>query len=344
MKFSNNSVTEIEKRKLALRIKKKLEIVDQKKKRILVIGNFLKYAAVALLFFSIGSGLVYLYMDNRQPNIVAENPGIKINAQEPILIIDDKKQIQLNHGESTLDYSQKGEIIVDDQHTLNKKNKGKVPEMNNLVIPYGNRSVITLADGSRVWLNAGSRLIYPSEFLNKKREVFLVGEAYFEVKKNETQPFVVKTNDIEVNVLGTKFNVSAYPEDYAVQTVLAEGKVEINLMSEGKLNNQVNLIPGQMAYYNKKTKDTRIYNVEVEEYTLWTQGLFSFSNTDFNRIVKKLERFYNIHFQFDDPLKGTIQITGKLDVNQERTEVLEYLTKLTGLKIIKINESQYLIK
>ncbi|HKI88025.1 MAG TPA: DUF4974 domain-containing protein, partial [Draconibacterium sp.] len=149
---------------------------------------------------------------------------------------------------------------------------------------------------------------------------------------------------IEVNVLGTKFNISAYPEDYSVQTVLAEGSVEINLIAEGAAQKKVNLIPGQMAYYNKKTRDTRIFDVDVEEYTLWTQGLFSFSNTDFNRIVKKLERFYNIHFQFDDPLKGTIQITGKLDVTQERTEVFEYLTKLTGLKIIKINENHYLIK
>jgi len=285
-------------------------------------------------------------MEHRQPKIVVENSALSAStsAQEPVLIIDNNQKIQLNHGKSKLDYSQKDEIIVDDKHTLNKKEKGKVPEMNTLVIPYGNSSVITLADGSRVWLNAGSRLIYPSEFVDKKREVFLVGEAYFEVTKNEHQPFVVKTTDIEINVLGTHFNVSAYPEDYSVQTVLAEGSVHINRLNSGLFDKGITLTPGEMAYYNRKNKDTHIYNVDVEQYTSWTQGLFSFSNTDFNRIIKRLERYYNIRFQFDDPLKGTIQISGKLDVSKGKEEVFKYLSKLTGLEFIKMSENQYLIK
>ena len=346
LKFKNDSISEQDKRQLALQIKKQLVKADYKKKQVLVVKSLLKYAAVAVLFFLIGSSLVYVYMEHRQPKIVVENSALSAStsAQEPVLIIDNNQKIQLNHGKSKLDYSQKDEIIVDDKHTLNKKEKGKVPEMNTLVIPYGNSSVITLADGSRVWLNAGSRLIYPSEFVDKKREVFLVGEAYFEVTKNEHQPFVVKTTDIEINVLGTHFNVSAYPEDYSVQTVLAEGSVHINRLNSGLFDKGITLTPGEMAYYNRKNKDTHIYNVDVEQYTSWTQGLFSFSNTDFNRIIKRLERYYNIRFQFDDPLKGTIQISGKLDVSKGKEEVFKYLSKLTGLEFIKMSENQYLIK
>jgi len=216
--------------------------------------------------------------------------------------------------------------------------------MNTLVIPYGNSSDITLADGTRVWLNAGSRLIYPSRFVDKTREVFLTGEAFFEVTNNEEQPFVVKTVDVNIEVLGTRFNVLAYPEDYSVQTVLAEGKVTVKGADAGLFRKAVQLEPGQMAYFNKKSKETIVNKVDVEPYILWTQGLFSFSNTDFNRITMKLERYYDINFRYDDPMKGTIQVTGKLDVTQEREEVLEYLEILTGLQFIKINDRQYVIK
>ncbi len=342
-KYKNEQLGEIDKKKLAQRILRKMDKVDQRNKRKTFIYTFMRYAAVALLFFVTGSSLVYLYMESRQSELVIEGSVLPAPAQGPILIIGNDQQIQLNQGKSELDYSRKDEIIVD-QKTLNKRKDGKTPEMNTLVIPYGNRSLVTLADGSRVWLNAGSRLIYPSVFKNKTREVFLTGEAFFNVEKNQKQPFIVKTSDVDVKVLGTRFNISAYPEDYSIQTVLAEGSVEINRQQGGLFEKGITLIPGQLAYFNKKSQETRIFTVNIEHYISWTDGLFSFSNTDLNRIMKKLERYYNIHFQFDDSLKGSIQITGKLDVTKEQSEVFEYLSKLTGLKFIKISDNRYLIK
>ena len=149
---------------------------------------------------------------------------------------------------------------------------------------------------------------------------------------------------MQVEVCGTRFNVTAYPEDFAVQTVLADGSVVIKSNETGRREKEIILEPGNMAYFNKKTRETRTQKVNVDEYTLWTEGLFSFTNTDFNRIIKKLERFYNIHFQFDDPLKGGIQISGKLDVTQQRSEVFKYLEQLTGLQFIAINERNFIIK
>lgn len=344
LKYKNEQISEPEKKKLAYRIKKNLELDHQKKKRILYIRNVMKYASVAIIFFALGSSLVYLYMDGRQSESVFENPTLSAHVHDPVLIIDNNKQIQLNKGQSELDYSNNGEIIVNREESLKRKDPGNVLEMNTLIIPYGSRSLITLADSSRVWLNAGSRLIYPSEFVNKKREVFLVGEAFFEVTKNESQPFIVKTTDIEIKVLGTRFNVSAYPEDYSVQTALAEGNVEISSANARLFNHKFKLAPGEMAYFNKKNKETVIYKVDVEYYTLWTQGLFSFSNTDLNRIIKKLERFYNIQFQFEDPLIGIIQISGKLDITKDKEIVFTYLSNLTGLDFIKISDNNYVIK
>lgn len=351
LKFANKTLKEEQKIKLAHRIIKQIDrmdhfvkMVDQRKKRIVFFKNSMKYAAVALLFFTIGSSLVYLYMDSRQAAFVVENSALPAPTLEPMLIIDDKQQIQLNSGASELDYSNSGEIIFNRDEAVKRQTAGKTPEMNTLIIPYGSRSLITLADGSRVWLNAGSRLIYPSEFVDKRREVFLVGEAFFEVAKNEGQPFFVKTTDVEIKVLGTKFNISAYPEDYSVQTALTEGRVELSRTNAGLLEKKIQLSPGELAYFNKKSGETTIHDVDVEYYSLWTKGLFSFSNTDLNRITRKLERYYNIQFQFDDPFKGSIQITGKLDVTREKDEVFKYLSNLTGLDFIKQNENNYVIR
>ena len=339
--YNDEELTDVEKRALADRIIRKLEKRDIKHTRVLFLRTVFRYAAVAVIFFMIGGSLVYLYLGNRQLDNLADNAILPGQVQQPTLIIE-KQEIPLNEGKSELDYSNEDKIVLDKGKTIKKERQA--PVINTLVIPYGNRSVVTLSDGSTVWLNAGSRLVYPSEFVDKTREVFLVGEAFFEVQKNESQPFVVKTADVKVSVLGTRFNVSAYPEDYSVQTVLAEGSVKINRTNANLFEKGIELVPGQMAYYNKKNRDTRIINVEVDNYTLWTQGLFKFSNTDLNRITKRLERYYNLTFEYEDPLSGTIQITGKLDVTQEMNEVFEYLSTLTGLEFIKVNGKQYLIR
>jgi transmembrane sensor len=344
LKYEEKKLSETEKMALAKRIVRMLERTDRKRSRTRFMRTAMRYAAISFLFLTIGGSLVYLYMESRQPEIVIENAVLPAQVKEPLLILGDRGQIVLNQGDSRLEYSEDGEILLNSEQSIQGDAGNAVPEMNTVVIPYGSRSNIILADGTNVWLNAGSRLIYPSRFVDRTREVYLSGEAYFSVKENEKQPFVVKTTDVLVEVLGTRFNVTAYPEDFAVQTVLAEGSVELKSVSAGRRENGVLLKVGEMAYFNKKTQETRTQPVDVSEYTLWTEGLFHFSNTDFNRITKKLERFYNIRFQFDDPFKGGIQVSGKLDVSKERSEVFQYLERLTGLQILEINERLYVIK
>lgn len=344
LKYEEKKLTDTEKRALAKRIVRMLERTDRTRRRSRFIRTAMRYAAIAFLFLTIGGSLVYLYMERRQPQIIIENATLPAQVQEPMLFLGNREQIVLNQGESRLEYSAEGDILLNNEQNIKGDGSGAVPEMNTVVIPYGNSSNITLADGTNVWLNAGSRLIYPSRFVDNIREVFLSGEAFFDVQKNEKQPFVVKTADMLLEVLGTQFNVTAYPEDFAVQTVLAEGSVKIKSASAGRREKGVLLKEGELAYFNKKTQETHTQPVDVTEYTLWTQGLFNFSNTDFNRITKKLERYYNIQFQFDDPFKGGIQVSGKLDVSKERSEVFQYLERMTGLQIIEINERLFVIK
>lgn len=342
LQYKKEQLSDSEKKALAKRIISQIEKVDKTRGRMVFFKATMRYAAVAILFFSIGGSLVYLYLEGNHQNVLADNILVPSNVQEPTLIIDDKQTIQLNQGESEIDYTNRGEIRINKDNIIQEEIEK--PTMNTLVIPYGSRSTITLSDGSKVWLNAGGRLIYPSRFVDKKREVYLVGEAFFDIKKNDKMPFVVKSLNVEIEVLGTRFNVSAYPEDNSIQTVLVEGSVNVNLANARRFEKGVTLLPGQMALVNKKSKKTRVYDVDTDYYTLWIDGLFSFTNTDLNRVIKKLERYYNIHFGYTNPLDGTIKVSGKLDVTKDRQEVFEYLTRLTGLEFEKINERRYEIK
>jgi ferric-dicitrate binding protein FerR (iron transport regulator) len=215
--------------------------------------------------------------------------------------------------------------------------------MNQLVIPYGNQSKVVLADGTVVWLNAGSRLVYPTSFKDQTREVCLFGEAFFEVAKNK-KLFIVKVLGIDIKALGTKFNVSAYPEDNVVQTVLKEGSVAIQRNSAGFFENDVVIQPNQMALFNKTSNETKIYEADADIYFLWTKGLISFDEIDFSRVIKQVERFYNISINFSDHQKEIMRISGKLDLKRDRKEVIEYLEKVSLSRFEQLNENQYIIK
>ena len=163
---------------------------------------------------------------------------------------------------------------------------------NTLKVPHGKTFGITLSDGSKVTLNAGSELKYPVQFIeNKKnRTVFLNGEAFFEVAKNETHPFIVNTQDMDVEVLGTHFNVTSYTEDYKTYTVLVEGKVA----AHNKLSVQDSKIlePNQKVFFHDNQLE--IIPVNVQKYVAWVQGQLIFEDESFIVIENKLERKFNV--------------------------------------------------
>jgi len=344
LQYKKNELSDSEKEELALKILKQLDHHDRTNKQSRLIRLTMRYAAVAIFFLLIGSGLTYYFFENVRDNQFAQlPPPPSTNIQEPTLILNNKEEIALNKGESNLEYSNIGEVTVDHKKVEKELIPGEV-SMNTLVIPYGNRSTITLADGTKVWLNAGSRLIYPSRFVDRNREVFLVGEAFFEVAKNENQPFIVKTPDIQIEVLGTQFNISAYPEENIVQTVLTEGSIELGWTNRGLFDRNTQVHPGQLLIANRSEKKTALYEVDTDYYTSWKEGYLTFNNSDLSRVVKKLERYYNIRFRYDDPMDGVIKISGKLDVKNDKEDVFKYMNSLTGLNFTRINETNYMIK
>lgn len=339
---SDKELSENEKIILFTRILKQVEEEQQNHKtRKLVIG-LLKYAAVAILFFSIGA-LLFYQKNNFNPQFVTQEVSEPIHSDEARLIRPGGDNIFLSESNSRIEHRQDGQVVVNNNVVETATVPKGTPEMNQLVIPYGKTSEIILPDGTHVFLNAGSRLIYPDFFADKTREVFLVGEAFFEVEYNEKQPFIVQTTDIRVRVLGTQFNVSAYPSDNIIETVLTSGKVRLEQNNSGMFSQTTDLLPGQLAAFSKTERTTQLREVDIENHTLWTEGLLKFESTDLSRVVKKLERYFDIRFRYDDPFLGGIKISGKLELTDSREAALENVAAVASVKITKTAENYYKI-
>lgn len=167
----------------------------------------------------------------------------------------------------------------------------------SLIVPRGGTYSIVLADGTKVWLNADSKLVYPSVFKGHYRQVELQGEAYFEVATDADHPFIVKTRNQSVKVLGTAFNVQAYPDEKYVKTTLIEGQVAIN-SQKGRLQ----LRPGQQATMNREGILRLNPKVEVDQVIAWKNGYFRFDKADIHAIMRRLARWYDIKVIYSEGL------------------------------------------
>lgn len=334
-KFRTNrrDLSEEDKILLFSQILKRIEERQKRKVKSRLFTGFLRYAAVAILFFSIGA-LLFYRKDNRSPQYISQNMVEPVSDESARLILPDGKKIPLEEKQSKVEYRSGGKLVVNDD-TVQLVNHGQPNsgELNQVVIPYGKSIQLLLSDGTRVWLNAGSRFAYPQYFGKGSREVLLVGEAFFEVKPGKNNPFIVQTTDLRVKVLGTKFNISAYPSDNIIETVLTEGKVTLEQNNSGFFERPEELLPNQLASYDKTRRETRIITVDTDDYTLWKEGMYKFESTHLSRIVKKLERYYDIHIRFDDPLLGSLSISGKLELHENREEVLGRIASAASIKI-----------
>ena len=169
----------------------------------------------------------------------------------------------------------------------------------------------------------------------------MVGEAFFDVSHDQRHPFIVQVSDLRVKVLGTRFNVSAYPTDNVIETVLAEGKVQMERNNAGLFDRATELVPNQLASFDRTTRETSIRTVDPENYTLWTAGILKFESTDLNRITKRLERYYNIRFKYVDPLVGGLRISGKMELKEDKDEICERIARAASVKIVKVENNLY---
>lgn len=187
-------------------------------------------------------------------------------------VVDAGKGTKIRIGENVVSY-QTGE-----------QEEAPIQEMNTVRVPRGSEYRLILSDGTKVWLNAESQLIYPVRFTGENREVIMKGEACFEVAKKEKQPFVVKVDEIEVLVTGTLFNVEAYPETKEVKMTLVEGRVEVKTEEHRQL-----LSPDEQALVDKQEGQIRVRKVVAEEYIGWSRGRFRFTRTRHEEVMTMLD-------------------------------------------------------
>lgn len=197
--------------------------------------------------------------------------------------------------------------------------------------PQGSRSQMTLPDGTKVWLNAGSKIIYTQGFGLVNRLVSLVGEGYFEVARNEQLPFSVKSENVQVRVLGTKFNFRDYPADAEATVSLSEGSVAMNSLKD--VSKDQLLKPGQRATVDKRTGHIRVEEYEVSNAIQWTNGRLIFDGEPLRDIVKNLERSYNVKIKVKDESLYDLHFYGDF-IRQEQSlgEVLEALSATGKIK------------
>jgi len=283
------------------------------------VYRYLKFAAVFLVLFGLGK--------------LAFNYSQKANsAKEIVLELADGRSEFISKNNQSKVVNDKGDLIAR-KFPTQIIYFGKVQDQevvyNTLKVPYGKRFKLQLSDGTVVSLNSGTTLKYPEQFgLNGKRNVYLTGEAFFEVAKDKNHPFIVHTNKVEVEVLGTKFNVSAYPENPTVNSTLIEGSIQ---MAEAeKKSNAVLIAPNQMATWQNNSKKITTKFVDTSIYSAWTKGDIAFKDTPFSTIAKIIERTYDVKIINENSDLARQSFTGSIKISESSVEnILELLKRDT---------------
>ena len=313
----------------------------EKKERKPSISRVWWYVAAAVIVLAVG---LSFYMSNFYSAVEEKRVLIQPGTQQAQLtlpdgsIIDvDKKEVnvvvdgvQVKYKKGVLSY----QPTVTTQHE-EESTEEKPVKSNELVIPRGGENTVILADGTTVHLNAGSKLTYPVRFAGKRRVVALEGEAYFDVVKDETRPFIVQTHLGEVTVLGTAFNINAYT-DASVYTTLVHGKVQFSSSSIGTII----LSPGEQAVVSANGSEKRM--VDLDEYVSWVDGRYVFNNHPIGEIMQTFERWYDIQVYYETPHLRDITYSGSLKRYGTINSFLDAL-ELTGDLTYKISGRNILI-
>lgn len=252
-----------------------------------------KYVSIAALFIGVIASS-YIYWQNQ----ISDNP-ILIPTDAITLELEDGSIEILNEDGSKKVVDKNGKVIGQQMGgRISYEEAGSTEELvyNTLNVPYGKRFDLKLSDGTIVHLNAGTSLKYPVNFLDgQNRKVYLTGEAFFDVSTDSLHPFVVNADELNVRVLGTRFNVSSYPEDNRTDVVLIEGSVGMHRQSDNFDKNRSTILePGFKGTFQRNNGEINITPVLTDIYTAWIGGELAFRNMTFENILKKLERHYDI--------------------------------------------------
>jgi transmembrane sensor len=310
--------------------------------------SWTRLVAAAVIVLTIGFVAYFLNQNNQQTEIVKSktvsnqfNNDIPPGGEKAILTLADGSTIILDSAKNGL-LAQQGNTRVmklqNGQVAFNPddaKENGKAL-YNTVSTPRGGQYQIVLPDASKVWLNASSSLRFPISFVGKERRVELTGEAYFEVAENKRMPFKVLANNLQVEVLGTHFNVMCYDDESSMKTTLKEGKLKVTRQTRAVL-----LIPAQQATFNKAAETLIVNQADVEKELAWKNGMFNFNDENIEAIMRQLSRWYDVDVSFEGEIPQDYYL-GIIRRQSDISQVLNMLELAGGVKF-KIAKNKVLV-
>ena len=299
------------------------------------------YAAAIVLILSVG-GVFYFSGDKEQTEIlpIAKNE-VQVPGSRAILILPDGRKVDLENEVLRSDLAQSDSLLLVSARSLKYRDidsPDATEIFHTLEIPRGGEYLLTLSDGTMIYLNSESTLSFPVKFQGKERKVYLTGEAYFKVAKNTEHPFVVTAGELEVLVTGTTFGVRAYKDEKDIQTTLESGQVTVRV--EGK---SVKLVPNKQVLFNKSTMGLEVRDVDVDLYLAWADGRLVYDNCPLEKILTDLGRWYNIDVFYSRDELRSYQFSLNMKKHEEFTQVLELIGK-TGEVQFEIKDNTVIVK
>jgi len=302
-----------------------------------------RYAAAAAIIVFIAAGILMMFTRNE----VKKSEITNITPTDIKAPATNRAMIKLSNGQVVyLDSAVNGQLAMQGEVNIMKLDDGKIVYngsaseivYNTLTNPRGSKVIdMTLADGSRVWLNAGSSVTYPVAFAGGERNVSVAGEAYFEVTSNKKMPFRVQVNNMTVEVLGTHFNINSYSDEPSIQTTLLEGSVKISTGSEE--TQTMILRPGQQAHVKPGSGIRLVENADLEQVMAWKNGLFQFRKADIQTVMRQLSCWYDVEVMYegkipDDKFGGNLPRDSNISVILKALEQAQVHFRIEGRKII----------
>lgn len=278
-----------------------------------------------------------LYLDSQTPDIeqaIARIDQCSIDTTQQVLLITHAEQRIEAGKDAQITYSQKGKLSVNQQQVEEAPQK---LEYNRLIVPKGKSSKLLLADGTSLHVNAGTKVVYPSVFTGKTREIYVDGEIYIDVKKNTEQPFIVKTPGFDIRVTGTAFNVNAYKSMSESEVVLVRGSIIVS--DHAKRETAVK--PNELLRLTEGVARSK-RKVDASEYTAWVQGHFPLQGRSIESILQRLSFYYGCSLTCDPSVKA-LSLKGTIDLTVPLSKVLERIAKIHPISIHQTADGYHLL-
>ena len=286
--------------------------------------SFIKYAAAAVLLMSL-SFFAYRYFTVEPFNHTSDFVSSRLADTSDILLLGDggKSVISIEGNQATLDFSDSDSLKVNSKSWMALEDKNIT--MQQVVVPFGKRLSLILPDKSKLWVNAGTTVKFPSAFVGNKREIYVNGEVYGDITKDPSKPFFFKTKSFDVQVLGTSLNIYAYESDKNGRVTLVEGRVKVNNDGEDFF-----LAPNQS--YALIQDQSKVESVSVQYYTSWKDGYYHFKNEKLISVLNNIERYYGTKVE-TEPAVNNMLCSGNLGLNDDAKSVLEGIAFTLGLEL-----------